>query len=58
MLKLNLAIAKEVATGKGKIDIFLECFSDHRTLLSGNGVYDPCDPELFSCNSSYLLDGG
>ncbi|MGZ3536295.1 MAG: hypothetical protein ACXU9K_13835 [Thermodesulfobacteriota bacterium] len=38
MLKLNLAIAKEVATGKGKIDIFFECFSDHRTLLSGNGV--------------------
>jgi hypothetical protein len=51
MLKLNLAIAKEVATGKGKIDIFFECFSDRRTLLSGNGVYDPCDPELFSCNS-------
>ena len=47
MLKLNLAIAKEVATGKGKIDIFFECFSDHRTLLSGNGVYDPCDPEFF-----------
>jgi hypothetical protein len=34
MLKLNLAIAKEVATGKAKIDIFLECLSDHRTLLS------------------------
>ena len=26
MLKLNLAIAKEVATGKGKIDIFLSVF--------------------------------
>jgi hypothetical protein len=34
MLKLNLAIAKEVATGKGKIDIFFEYLSDHRTLLS------------------------
>jgi hypothetical protein len=35
MSKLNSAIGREVATGKGEIDIFLECLSDHRTLLSG-----------------------
>jgi hypothetical protein len=34
MLKLNLAIVKEVANREGEIDIFPECLSDHRTLPS------------------------